>query len=236
MLFSPKLITGTRHDPVCTAILTNPCSQGPGLRQPAATRAICLIKGGETGIQSCYQTEEELMLWTANTLLQTNHRPSRRGSNVCTRTMRGKHHSFAQHYLELLLLGQQGLPCPTHTQHNRPPMSSASNAQHATPHKHNLPSLYGQGMMAFRQLTQKECLLSGSSLSRRRAHFFSMLMHVCFAQSAMPCCSSTSLTKGVKKFCTSVNTWNVNPWTHNRVSIMRQLQHATRCRKRRYCR
>ena len=51
------------------------------------------------------------------------------------RTMRGKHHSFAQHYLELLLLSQQGLPCPTHTQHNGPPMSSASNAQ-ITSHQH----------------------------------------------------------------------------------------------------
>ena len=29
MLFSPKLNTGTRGDPVCTAILTNPCTDLP---------------------------------------------------------------------------------------------------------------------------------------------------------------------------------------------------------------
>ena len=56
------------------------------------------------------------------------------------RVTQGKHHPFAKHYLKLLLLGQQGLPGSTHTQHNCSPVSSASNAQ-ITSHQHAPPSL-----------------------------------------------------------------------------------------------
>lgn len=147
------------------------------------------------------------MLWTANTLLQTNHRPSRRGSNVCTGPCEASTIRLPSTIWNCSCSASKAsLAPPTHSTMARPCPLQAMHRSHLT----STPSFTVCRAQRSSQLTHKGCWHSRRLLSRR-AHFFSMLMHVCLAQSAMPCCSSTSLTKGVKKFCTSVSTWNVNP-------------------------